>query len=88
MREELGNYVQFHNRSCVDKSLNTLLGIVLGIGLDGKIKPVERGLFNAWLRENEALCNKHPYSELIPLINRSLEDDLLDEAGRYKVVLP
>lgn len=82
MREEFGSYIKFHNRSRVDKTLNTLLGLVLGIGLDGKIKPSERGLFNAWLVENQALCHKHPYSELIPLINRCLEDDILDDEER------
>lgn len=85
MKEDFGSYVHFHNRSSVDKALNTLLGIVLGIGLDGKINPVERGLFNAWLRENEGLCDKHPYSELIPLINRCIEDDVLDEEEREDI---
>lgn len=85
MKEDLGDYIQYHPRSKVDKALNTLLGLVLGIGLDGKIKPIERGLLNTWLSENQALCNKHPYTELIPLINRSLGDDILDEEEREDI---
>jgi len=79
------SYIQLHNRSRVDKALNTLLGLVIGIGLDGRINSSERVLFNAWLNENRALCDRHPYTELIPFVNRCLEDDILDAEEREDI---
>lgn len=85
MSAEQSSYARFHNRSVVQKTLNTLKGIVLGIGLDGIVKPSERGLLNYWLSENGALIDRHPYNELIPLITQCLQDDILDDEEREDV---
>lgn len=85
MNIDHSSYIQLHNRSRVDKAINTLLGLVIGIGLDGKINASERALFNTWLRENRGLCDRHPYTEFIPFINRCLEDDILDAEEREDI---
>jgi hypothetical protein len=79
MRKELHRSIQLHNSAIVDKPLYTLLDIVLSIGVDRKIKPTEKELFNEWLNENEALCYKQPYSILIPLVKHCLENNIIGE---------
>jgi hypothetical protein len=79
MKEDLDSSIQFQNRTLVDKPLYALLDIVLSIGMDRKIKPAEKELFNAWLNENEALCYKQPYSILIPLVKHCIENNIIGE---------
>jgi hypothetical protein len=85
VKSDFNDYLRFHSRSTIDKALNTLMGLVLGVGLDGKINAAEKGLFNAWLNENIQLRDNHPYSELIPLILKSIEDDALDQEEREDI---
>lgn len=52
-----GAYVKFHGRSIMDKAINSLLGIVEGISLDGVVNPVELGFLNIWLAEHQELAD-------------------------------
>lgn len=78
-------YARFTTKSRLDKSINTLLGLIEGITIDGKVNIKEAGLLDLWLSEHEELRHRHPYNELIPVIERAVEDGVLDDDERYDI---
>lgn len=79
-------YTQFNTYHRLDKSINSLIGLIQGIALDGEINNKELGLFNLWLKEHYELRDKHPFIELIPVIESSLADGLLTEDERDDIL--
>jgi len=71
-------YKLFTCKSEFDKSINILMGILHGISADNisisEIKELEH-----WLQFSRPFARKRPFDELIPLVNRALEDDRLDQ---------
>lgn len=57
-----------------DKALHTLEGILKGIYIDEKINKYEIIELTAWCASYMELIDIHPFSELIPLIEKYLED--------------
>ncbi len=76
---------RFSSRSRLDKSINGLLGIIEGISLDRAINDKEIDFLNAWLDDHADVERKHPYNELIPLVNASLIDGRLTEEERLDI---
>lgn len=73
-------YLKFSGRSRLDKAINSLVGLIEGIAADGKVTAGEMALLNLWLQENGDLRNKHPYNELMPVVEEALRDgDFSDE---------
>lgn len=82
---EYQGYARFTTRSRLDKSINTLLGLVEGIAIDGLVNNKEVGLLNIWLSEHQELRDKHPYNELVPVIEKAIEDGVLDDEERKDI---
>jgi len=76
--QELEDYAIFHNRSRLEKSLNTLKGVVQGISIDGQITDAEMQEMLNWTSLQAEFANKHPYTELLPLIDTALCDGKID----------
>lgn len=57
--------------------INTLLGIIEGISIDFKINKLEIRFLNDWIAEHEDVKTKHPYNELIPIVESALQDGVL-----------
>jgi hypothetical protein len=72
-------YHKFCNKSNLHKSLNTLKGIIAGVVLDGVVNEAELNEIRMWIEEQKHYLNHHPFSELIPLLEESLEDGILDQ---------
>jgi hypothetical protein len=79
-------YSKFTGRSRLDKAINSLTGLIEGVAIDGVINPTEIGLLNAWLAEHREHQNKHPFNELIPVINRAVSDGVLDDEERQDIL--
>lgn len=82
MDEDLRAYVHFTGKSRLDKSINSLLGLIEGIAIDGQINPAEIALMKMWLEDHRDLRARHPYSELIPVVEEALSDGILDAEER------
>ncbi len=80
MHEDHRKYFKFTKRAQLEKSVNSLIGIVEGITIDKEINEREVQFLRDWLDEHLDLKNSHPYNELIPAINSSLEDGVLTAA--------
>lgn len=71
-----------HLRYCPPQDLNRILnhlrGFVNGLNLDGRIGEREVESLRQWVEDNEAYRLLNPFNELIPVIERALEDGVVD----------
>jgi NAD-dependent DNA ligase len=86
MREEQKSYFKFTGRSRIDKSINSLLGIIEGIAIDREINPSEVNFLHLWLEDKLELRDRHPFNELIPVIQQALADRVLTEDEKNDIV--
>ena len=73
------HYHKFCSKSNLHKSLNTLRGIIAGIVSDGEVNIKEIEEVKTWMEEQKRYVNLHPYSELIPLLEDSFADGVLQQ---------
>lgn len=84
MQPGLSRYHRLTPRSRLEKAVNSLNGLIRGISMDGSMTTAERSFLQDWIGENEILRGKHPFNELIPVLEEALtggsfpEDHLLD----------
>jgi len=74
MHTDHREYFKFTGRSRLEKSINSLLGIIEGISVDSIINREEIKFLNLWLEEHQELKDRHPYSELLPVVERAISD--------------
>jgi NAD-dependent DNA ligase len=86
MHEDHKPYYMFTGRSRIEKSVNSLLGLVEGISIDGIINEDEIYLLNLWLDDYRNVQSKHPFNELIPIIAEAIKDGVLSEEERKDIL--
>lgn len=70
----------------LDKALNSLAGLVEGIAIDGEVNRAEIGFLGAWLEENQELRDRHPCTELMPVLYAALDRGVLTEEERLDIL--
>lgn len=70
---------KYTSKSEIQKSLNTLKGLIEGISLDSNYNTIELDELDAWCFNMKFMEDKKPFSELIPLITESIKDGYLSE---------
>lgn len=70
-------YARFTSRARIEKSVNSLLGLVEGIAIDSSINQSEISFLNLWLAEHGDVRDRHPYNELIPVVQEAVADGVL-----------
>jgi len=75
----MSNYMIFSGPARLQKTLNSLKGIIKGIGLDGKVSEEEVSRLKTWLEINTEFRNKHPFTELFPVLSKILSDGVISE---------
>lgn len=70
---------RFTSKSEIDKSLHVLEGLLKGIAIDNSVNATELNEVISWYNLNKHHTNVHPFSELIPIITQSIEDDFLSQ---------
>lgn len=55
MDDDLKAYIHFTGKSRLDKSINSLLGLIEGIAIDGQINSAEIALMRMWLEDHRDL---------------------------------
>jgi len=78
--------VGFTLRQRANRSLHTLQGLLTGLTLDGTISDGEIAELKVWSAENHAVFGKHPFSEIIPMINLAVSRKRLDEETKKDIV--
>lgn len=79
MHSDHDDYCRFTTRSRMDKSVNSLLGIVEGIIADAEITDAEIRFLEEWARNHEPRKLHHPISELRPLVLGALADGVVSQ---------
>lgn len=77
MHTDHRGYFKFSGRSRLDKSVNSLLGIIEGISVDSIINRTEVEFLNLWIEEHQELKDRHPYNELLPVVENAISDGIL-----------
>lgn len=75
-------YAKFTSRARIEKSVNSLLGLIEGIAIDSAISPPEVSYLNLWLAEHDDVRYRHPFSELIPVVRDAVADMVLTRDER------
>ena len=75
--DEVEGYYRHTRKSRLDKSLNTLVGILEGIEIDAEINPQELAYLQGWINEHQLYMSDRDYSDLINLIREAILDGIL-----------
>ena len=75
-------YPRFTKRSRLEKSVNSLLGLIEGVAVDGLINASELGFLRLWLSEHDELRDRHPFNELNPVVQAAIADGVITEEER------
>lgn len=77
--KELEDYHQYTGPAELHKAVNTLRGLVAGMTTDRNASKEEVDELANWCVAHSNLIHKHPFKELIPLIERVYEDGIVTE---------
>lgn len=69
--------LRFTRRARLDKSINSLLGILEGIAVDQAINPEEIGFLRLWLEDHSDVRDRHPFTELVPAVLNAVKDGII-----------
>lgn len=86
MHADHADYFRYTGKARLEKSLNSLLGLVEGIAVDSSINAREIEFLRTWLQEHEDVAGSHPYNELIPVVNSALADGILTEDEKEDII--
>lgn len=56
-------YFRFTGRGRLEKSINSLLGLLEGIAIVGKVTPGEVSMLRMWLEDHQDVAQRHPRSK-------------------------
>lgn len=79
-------YAKFTSRARLEKTVNSLLGLIEGMAIDSSINPSEISFLNLWLAEHADVRDRHPYNELVPLVQATVEDGVLTQDEHDDIV--
>lgn len=86
MHPDHRKYIRFTQRARLEKSINSLIGIVEGIAIDCSINSSEVGFLRLWLSDHAELQDRHPFNELVPVVQRALADGVLTQEERDDIL--
>ena len=75
--KEESEYSMYTGPAELHKAINTLRGIIAGIVADRTVEDAEMDELVNWCSLHKHLENRHPFSELMPLIEQTLEDGVI-----------
>ncbi|PYG88510.1 BRCA1 C Terminus (BRCT) protein [Ruminiclostridium sufflavum DSM 19573] len=73
-------YARYTFKSELDKAINVLEGIITGIAIDEKVNLYEIVELSNWCDQYKEMIYRKPFDEIIPLIQTSIEDNILTES--------
>lgn len=79
-------FFRFTGRGRLEKSINSLLGLLEGIAIDGKVTPGEVSMLRMWLEDHQDVAQRHPFNELVPAVASAVADGVLDDEERQDLL--
>lgn len=71
MHESQQPYYMFTSRSRIEKSVNLLLGLIVGLAIDSRTNDNEVHFLNLWLEDHRDVQSRHPFNEIVPVVLKS-----------------
>ncbi len=85
MHPDFQPYFKFTSKSRIDKSVNSLLGLLEGVSVDEQITPGEVAVLRMWLSDHQDVAHKHPFDELTAAVTSAVSDGVLDDEERQDI---
>ena len=82
----LNEYRMFSEPAELHKSINQLRGMLGGIAADGNMSEMEVDELAHWCSLHANLRGRHPFSEILPLVEKATADGKIDEEERQDVL--
>ncbi|NQD67274.1 NAD-dependent DNA ligase [Bacillus haikouensis] len=76
--KEIHEYRKYTSKAEIHKAINSLIGMIEGIRLDQAINLDELEEIIHWCSMHRHLHKKSPFSEIIPVVDHALEDNILE----------
>jgi len=70
----------------LDKAIHTLEGLIKGIAIDGRINEEELTFLHSWIDENALASKRHPFNEIIPVIENAISNGMLDTVAKDDII--
>jgi len=80
------NYYKYTSKARLDKAINSMLGILEGITIDDLLNQKETGYLATWLIDHEEYAGRHPFNELLPVVAKSIQDNILSTEEHEELV--
>ncbi|MCG8313415.1 MAG: hypothetical protein MI976_09375 [Pseudomonadales bacterium] len=77
---------QFASEKEVAAALNTLIGVMQGLDLDGHIESEEVEGLTGWVTLYQPYKDVHPFNELLPILERALADGRIDKYEKADIL--
>ena len=85
MNDDHQRYYKFTGPARLEKAVNSILGLIEGVAIDGVINETEIGFIRSWLNENRELEKSHPFNEFMPVVEAAIADGVLTEDERLNI---
>jgi NAD-dependent DNA ligase len=85
MHPDIQPHIRFSSKERLEKSINSLLGLLEGIAIDGQVTTGEVSMLRIWLEDHQEVAHRHPFSELVPVVAAALADGKLDPEERADI---
>lgn len=86
MNADFRPYFRFTGPGRLEKAINSLIGLIEGVAIDGIINGAEAGFIESWLQENAELRSHHPFNELMPVVAEAIADGVLTSEERQDIL--
>lgn len=86
MHPDHHSHFRFTGKGRLEKSINSLLGLLEGITIDGKVTSGEINILLMWLDDHEDVAQLHPFNELVPAVAKAVADGVLDDEERQDLL--
>lgn len=86
MHQDHDPYLKFTGKARLEKSVNSLLGMIEGIAIDHEINSQELDFLDIWLEDHRQLRDRHPFNELFPAVEHALADRVLTDEEHQDLV--
>lgn len=86
MHKDHAEYIRFSRNARMSKVINSLVGIVEGIAIDSEINRKELAFLHDWVAEQREVANKHPFNELVPVVEIAVHDGVLTQSEKQDIL--
>lgn len=77
---------KFTYKSRFEKAIKTLQGLIEGITIDSIVNQTEIDFLNEWIETHNLFRHKHPFNEVIPLLEDALDDKVLTTEEQKDII--